>query len=138
MQFTNTTTVSNSGSASTSLKNEIKITNFGSKDVTFTIPEDDIFTLTPNAYDQNVEVVKETAKDINVLLLDTDDNAGSKTPSTVRDPAHGKITGSYGSGDGTITYTPNVGFVGKDSFDFKVSDGTTNSEVKTIYITVHK
>ena len=99
---------------------------------------DDIFTLTPNAHDQYVEVVKQTATDIDVLLKDTDDNKSGKTPSTVRSPVHGKITGSYGAGDGIITYTPNIGFVGKDSFDFKVNDGTTDSEVKTIYITVHK
>ena len=138
MDFTNKVTISGSGSASTTLTNTIKTTSFGSKDVTFTLPTDDIFTLTPNAYNQKVEIVKETATDINVLLLDNDDNSGSKTPSTVREPAHGKITGSYGSGDGTITYTPNVGFIGQDSFDFKVSDGTTNSNVKTIFITVHK
>ena len=133
-----TTTVSNNGSASVTLTNNIKITNFGSKDVTFTLPTDDIFTLVPNAHDQRVEVVKQTATDIDVLLKDTDDNKSGKTPSTVRSPVHGKITGSYGAGDGIITYTPNVGFVGEDSFDFKVNDGTTDSEVKTIYITVHK
>ena len=137
-KFYFTTSVSNNGSASVALTNNIKITNFGSKDVTFTLPTDDIFTLVPNAHDQYVEVVKQTATNIDVLLKDTDDNKSGKTPSTVRQPVHGKITGSYGAGDGIITYTPNVGFVGEDSFDFKVNDGTTDSEVKTIYITVHK
>ena len=112
--------------------------SFGTKDVTFTLPTDKIFTLTPNAFDQRVNAVKETALDINVLLPDTDANSGSKTPSTVRQPSHGAITGRYGSGDGTITYTPAVGFVGEDSFTFKVNDGTTDSEVKTIFITVKK
>tara|TARA_R100000664_G_C2718457_1_gene112715 strand:- start:184 stop:933 length:750 start_codon:yes stop_codon:yes gene_type:complete len=137
-KFYSTASVSNNGSASVTLTNNIKIISFGSKDVTFTLPTDDIFTLVPNAHDQHVEVVKQTATDINVLLKDTDDNKSGKTPSTVREPVHGKITGSYGAGDGIITYTPNVGFVGNDSFDFKVNDGTTDSEVKTIYITVHK
>ena len=137
-EFLNSTTVSNSGSASTTLTNNITLTRFGSRDVTFTLPTDDIFTLTPNAYDQRVETTKETAVNINVMLNDNDDNVSGKTPSTVRSPVHGKITGSYGAGDGVITYTPNVGFVGEDSFDFKVNDGTTDSEVKTIYITVHK
>ena len=136
--FLNSTTISNSGSASATLTNNITLTRFGSRDVTFTLPTDDVFTLTPNAYDQRVETAKETAVNINVMLNDNDDNVSGKTPSTVREPAHGKITGSYGAGDGTITYTPNVGFVGEDSFDFKVNDGTTDSEVKTIYITVHK
>ena len=138
MQFARETAISNSGSASTTMTNTIIFQEFGTKDVTFTFPTDDIFTLTPNASDQRVSVVKETAKDINVLLPDTDNNSGSKTPSTVRNPVHGVISGSYGSGDGTITYTPAVGFVGEDSFTFKVNDGTTDSEVKTIFITVKK
>jgi hypothetical protein len=138
MAFSNSATASNSGSASATLTNNITLTRFGSRDVTFTLSTDDVFTLTPNAYDQRVETAKETAVNINVMLNDEDDNVSGKTPSTVRTPAHGKITGSYGAGDGTITYTPNVGFVGQDSFDFKVNDGTTDSEVKTIYITVHK
>ena len=138
MRFARQTATSNSGSASTTITNTIIFQKFGTKDVTFTFPTDDIFTLTPNASDQRVSVVKETAKDINVLLPDTDNNSGSKTPSTVRNPVHGVISGSYGSGDGTITYTPAVGFVGEDSFTFKVNDGTTDSEVKTIFITVKK
>ena len=138
MRFASVIAASNSGSASATLTNTITLQSFGTKDVTFTLPTDDIFTLTPNAFDQNVNAVKETAIDINVLALDTDDNSGSKTPSTVRSPAHGVITGSYGSGDGTITYTPAIGFVGEDSFTFKVNDGETNSEAKTVFITVKK
>ena len=138
MKFRKRVTTSGSGSASATLTSFITLREFGSRDVTFTLPTDDIFTLKPNARDQNVRVIKETATEINVMLSDNDDNVANKTPSTVRSPAHGKITGSYGAGDGVITYTPNVGFVGKDSFDFKVSDGTTNSDVKTIFITVHK
>ena len=138
MRFVGSIVKSNSGSASTTLTNTITLQSFGTKDVTFTLPTDDIFTLTPNAFDQNVNAFKETAKDINVLLLDTDDNSGSKTPSTVRNPSHGAISGSYGSGDGTITYTPAIGFIGEDSFTFKVNDGTTDSETKTVYITVKK
>jgi len=138
MIFVNSPTTSNSGSASTTLTNTIKLEYFGTKDVTYTLTTDDIFTLTPNAFDQHVEVVKETAKDINVLLSDTDDNSGSKTPSTIKNPSHGVISGSFGSGDGTITYTPAIGFVGEDFFRFKVNDGTTDSETKTVFITVKK
>lgn len=137
--FTSERTFSGSGSASASLTNEIRFNGaFPSRDVTFTLRTNEIFTLTPNAWDQQVLTSKGTAIDINVLAPDTDDNSGSKTPSTVRNPIHGIISGAYGSGDGTITYTPNPGFVGKDNFTFKVSDGTTNSETKTVYITVTK
>ena len=138
MNFSNTVAISGSGSASTTLTNTIKLNEFGSKDVTFTLPTDDIFTLTPNAYDQYIEVVKDTAIDINVLLPDKDANVGSKTPSIVRNPTKGILSGGFGSGDGTQTYTPNTGLTGKDSFTFSVTDGTTVSDTKTVFITINK
>ena len=68
MRFATEPTISNSGSASTTFTNIITMQRFGTKDVTFTFPTDDIFTLTPNASDQNVDVIKETATDIIVLF----------------------------------------------------------------------
>ena len=130
------TTGSNSGSASATLTNAITINKFPSEDITFTLNTDEIFTLTPNAWNQYVQTTKETALDINVLLYDTDENVASKTPSTVRNPIHGIISGSYGAGDGTITYTPNPKYVCEDNFTFKVNDGTTDSKTRTVYITI--
>ena len=138
MKFRNAITTSGSGSASTTLTNSIKMTEFGSKDVTLTLPTDSIFTLTPNAYDQYVEVTKDTAKDINVLAPDSDDNVGTKTPSIVRNPTKGVLSGGFGSGDGTQTYTPNYGMIGDDSFTFKVNDTITDSDTKTVFITITK
>ena len=136
MKFSHQKVVSVSGSASATLTNTTKIIEFGSRDVTFTLSEDDLCTLAPNAHDQNVEVIKETATNINVMLKDNDDTVSGKTPSTVRSHVHGKITGTYGAGDGVITYTPNVGWVGQDSCTVQVTEGTTDRVVKTTHIPV--
>ena len=138
MKFRNNITTSGSGSASTTLTNSITMTDFGSEDVTLTLPTDNIFTLTPNAYDQYVEITKDTAKDINVLALDSDDNIATKTPSLVKSPTRGVLSGGFGSGDGTQTYTPNYGMIGNDSFTFKVNDTITDSDIKTVFITITK
>lgn len=37
-----------------------------------------------------------------------------------------------------VTYTPNAGYVGDDSFTFTISDGTVHSNVATVNITVNK
>ena len=37
-----------------------------------------------------------------------------------------------------VTYSPNSNFTGLDSFTFKVNDGTADSSIKSVYITVFK
>ena len=144
MIFENRVTSSDSGvnssssTTSSTLTNSIEMSRFGTEDVTFTVPLSDIFTLTPNAFDQYVTARKDTAIDINVLLGDNDSNVGSKTPAFVTQPTKGIMSGAFGSGDGTVTYTPNTGIVGQDFFKFKVSDGTTDSDTKTVFITITK
>jgi len=114
----------------------LQIKEFGTKDVIYTQPLDDTFTLTPNVYNQDYSTYKETAVDINVLSGDSDANTSTKTPSIVGSPRHGVISGAFGSGDGIVTYTPVNGYVGKDSFTFKVNDTITDSNVATVYITI--
>ena len=38
--------------------------------------------------------------------------------------------------DNTVTYTPNAGFFGSDSFTFQVNDGLLDSNVATVSITI--
>ena len=132
----NDISISGSGSASATITNNLQIKEFGTKDVIYTQSLDDTFTLTPNVYDQDYSTYKETAVDINVLSGDSDANTSTKTPSIVGSPKHGVISGAFGSGDGIVTYTPVNGYVGKDSFTFKVNDTVTNSNVATVYITI--
>ena len=135
-KINNNITVSGSGSASATFTNNLQIREFSEKNVIYTQSLDDTFTLTPNVYNQNYSTYKDTAININVLSKDWDDNVSTKTPSIVGNPRHGVISGSFGSGDGIVTYTPVGAYTGKDSFTFKVNDTITDSNVATVYITI--
>lgn len=128
---------STSGVYSPVISGTINVSRFGKENITFTQDLDNILTYTPNAHDQSIRVTKNTLVEINVLAPDTDKNYRVKTPIKVTDPSHGALSGSdFAAGIGTIDYTPTTGFTGEDSFTFKVNDGTTDSDTKTIYLTV--
>ena len=48
-------------------------------------------------------------------------------------PAHGTLTLNA---DGSFTYTPSANYNGADSFTYKANDGTADSNVATVTITV--
>jgi len=68
-----------------------------------------------------------------VLSNDTDPNGDTLTAVKVSDPTNGSLTLNS---DGSFTYTPNNGFSGTDSFTYKANDGTNDSNVVTVTITV--
>jgi hypothetical protein len=70
-----------------------------------------------------------------VIKHDHDLNASSKTGTVVGGPKNGSIS-AYNTSLDAFSYTPNVGFIGEDSFTFTMSDGVNTSDEKTIRITV--
>lgn len=68
-----------------------------------------------------------------VLGNDTDDGP-VLTAVLVEDVQHGELTLRP---DGGFTYVPDADFNGVDSFSYKVSDGTLDSNIVTVMITVH-
>jgi uncharacterized repeat protein (TIGR01451 family) len=68
-----------------------------------------------------------------VLGNDTDPNGDALTAVLVSGPAHGTLTLSA---DGSFTYTPAPGYTGSDSFTYKANDGTLDSNVATVSLTV--
>jgi len=127
---------SGSGTNSVTLSSEIKILEYGTEDITYTLDLDNFITKTPNAYDQDVDVKKETATSIYLLAKDTDDNATDKEATVVKNPQHGTV-GSWNATRNAIQYEPHAGFTGQDSFTFTVSDGTNSSSEKRVFITVN-
>jgi hypothetical protein len=127
---------SGSGSGSITLTTEVDVIKFGKKDITHTINLDNFITTTPNAYNQDVLVKKDTATGIYLLKGDLDSNISSKTATVTGGPSHGGV-GSWSTTAKTVTYTPHTGFIGLDSFTFTMSDGTNSSEEKRIFITVN-
>ncbi|WP_162084669.1 tandem-95 repeat protein [Sulfuriferula nivalis] len=55
------------------------------------------------------------------------------TASVIAQPANGTI---LVNADGTWTYTPKVPFYGVDSFSYQVNDGTDNSNVATVNLSI--
>lgn len=68
-------------------------------------------------------------------LRATDADGDTLTFSIIEKPAHGAVK-IDGATTGDYTYTPNDGYSGDDSFTFKASDGTADSNTGTVTITV--
>ncbi|MFN8487764.1 MAG: Ig-like domain-containing protein [Caldilineaceae bacterium] len=84
----------------------------------------------PVANDQSVTTAQNTA--VNITLTASDADNDPLTYSIVSNPSHGGLSGAPPN----LTYTPNAGFSGSDSFTFKVNDGKADSNIATVNITV--
>jgi len=84
----------------------------------------------PVADDQSVNAVINTAKPVTLTASDADNDP--LTYSIVAGPAHGALSGTAPD----VIYTPAPDYVGDDSFTFKANDGTEDSNVATVSITV--
>src|SRR6185503_11510366 len=62
----------------------------------------------------------------------TDAEGSALTYMIVTGPAHGTLSGTAPA----VTYTPAANYHGPDSFTFKANDGTADSNVATVTITV--
>jgi uncharacterized protein YjbI with pentapeptide repeats len=85
----------------------------------------------PVAASQAVTTAEDSA--IGITLSATDVDSASLTYSIVSGPAHGGLAGTPPS----VTYTPAADYFGSDSFTFKANDGSLNSNVATVSITVN-
>jgi subtilisin-like proprotein convertase family protein len=75
----------------------------------------------PIAVDDSATTDQDVAKTIDVLANDTDVDSVTLAVTDATNGANGTVAVNS---DGTVTYTPNAGFYGTDSFDYTVSDGT--------------
>ena len=88
----------------------------------------------PTAQAGSTSVVQGTPKDIklNATDPDTDDKL---VFSLVNGPQNGQL-GEINQETGVVSYTPNEGYTGEDTFTYKVNDGTVDSEPIQVTITV--
>lgn len=84
----------------------------------------------PTANDQSVNV--DYGKPTGITLSASDVGGNTLEWIVVDQPAHGTVTGT----GPTLTYTPDPGFSGSDSFTFKASLETVDSNTATVSITV--
>jgi hypothetical protein len=87
---------------------------------------------TPIAVATGVWTDEDTDVDGQAVASDPDNDV--LTFTKLSDPADGTVT--VFDGDGFFTYEPDTGFVGTDSFTFKVNDGSADSNTATVTITV--
>jgi hypothetical protein len=85
----------------------------------------------PVAQAQSVSLKQDTLLAINLTATDVDSDP--LTYSVVAMPTNGMLSGSPPA----VTYTPNAGYLGPDSFTFKANDGTADSNVAAVTITVN-
>jgi len=84
----------------------------------------------PTASDQSVTTPQDTPVAIPLLGSDPENDPLTWTIDTP--PAHGTLSGAAPN----LTYTPDAGYAGADSFAFHVSDCTSSSASATVSITV--
>ncbi len=86
----------------------------------------------PIANNQSVTTTEDTPVAITLSASDVDGD--SLSYNVIASPSSGIISGT----EPNLTYTPNTGFTGNDSFTFKANDGTSDSNVATVSITVNQ
>ncbi len=86
----------------------------------------------PVAADDSATTDEDTAVTVNVLANDTDVDGDTLSIASVTQGTNGSVTE-----DGTsVTYTPDTGFSGIDTFTYTASDGNGGSDTATVTVTV--
>ncbi|SFE08600.1 Ca2+-binding protein, RTX toxin-related [Roseivivax sediminis] len=109
-------------------------TDFGTATVTVNVgdgggPENSA----PEAVDDSASTDVGTPVTVSVLDNDTDADGDPLTITDVSDPANGAVNVNE---DGTVTYTPDAGFVGDDSVTYTVDDGNGGTGTATLTVSV--
>jgi len=89
----------------------------------------------PVANAQSVTVIFNTRKAFTLTGSDADTPTLPLTFAIGTSPTHGTLSG-LNAATGAVTYTPDTGYLGTDSFTFTVSNGTNRSTAARVSITV--
>ncbi len=84
----------------------------------------------PIAHSQTVTTIEDTARTVTLLASDVDGD--TLKYAVVSQPAKGVLSGAAPN----LTYTPNPNLNGSDSFTFRVNDGTVDSSLAAVSITM--
>lgn len=93
-----------------------------------------------DVFDDSIATTEDTAVTIDILLNDND--IPSLGTLTVTDPADGTVAVNTNAtpndpSDDTVTYTPDIGFIGSDSFDYTLCDNSGNCGTATVTVVVN-
>ncbi|MEM6766514.1 MAG: Ig-like domain-containing protein, partial [Bacteroidota bacterium] len=99
--------------------------------ISFTVVDQVVIGNTqPIANSQSVTTPENTA--VNITLTGSDADNDPLTYMVVGGPTKGQLSGTAPN----LTYTPNQGAIGSDSFTFKVNDGQEDSDLATVSISI--
>ena len=87
----------------------------------------------PSAIDDVAETTEKTAIILNVLANDFDIDGDVPQIQSIQEPQNGTVRDNL---DGTITYTPNAGFTGEDSFQYTIVDEFGEAATAVVRVTV--
>jgi len=87
----------------------------------------------PNAADDAAETKEGEPVVIDVLANDSDPDGDTLSIDSFEQPAHGTVVLNL---DGTLSYTPEAGYSGSDSFTYMVSDGQGGTATATVQLVV--
>ncbi len=87
----------------------------------------------PVANDDSVSTAEDTAVTVDVLANDTDVDGDALLVSSVTQPAHGLVTINA---DNSVTYAPDAGFAGEDSFSYSIDDGQGGTDTAVVTVSV--
>ncbi|WP_353472477.1 Ig-like domain-containing protein [Salipiger sp. H15] len=85
----------------------------------------------PVAEDDLVTTANNTPVTFDPTENDSDVDGDTLTITGLGDPSHGTVTLN---GDGTVTYTPNTGHSGPDSFTYTIDDGNGGTDTGTVVV----
>jgi hypothetical protein len=88
----------------------------------------------PVAVNDTATTLSNTAVTTNVTSNDTDADGNTLSVTSVTQPTNGTASVSDAS---SVTYTPNTGFVGSDSYTYTISDGNGGTATATVTVTVN-
>ncbi|SMF94270.1 CshA-type fibril repeat-containing protein [Methylomagnum ishizawai] len=88
----------------------------------------------PVALDDSAVTGQNQTVSIDVLANDSDPQGDFIFVSNVSDPSHGRLVVGL---DDTIIYTPDTGYIGKDSFLYRVSDSLGHTNVGSVSLQVN-
>ncbi|MDF7808671.1 Ig-like domain-containing protein [Pontiellaceae bacterium B12219] len=101
-----------------------------SADATVSITVNEV-NIAPVANAQSVSVDED--RSAGITLSGSDADGDSLSYAVVSQPANGSLSGTAPN----LTYTPDAGYNGSDSFTFRVNDGSVNSAAATVSITIN-
>ena len=87
----------------------------------------------PVAQDDFASTVQDNQVAIAVLANDSDVDGDALQFGTINDPAFGSVLAV----DGTLVYTPDLGYNGVDSFTYTITDGNLESLPATVTVTIN-